>query len=76
MHKTKEQNGLSIVDENGAAEILGVSSRWLQTKRLDGSGPRFVKLGRLVRYRLVDLENYLEENTRQSTCDPGTEGFL
>lgn len=35
--------------------------------RVQGVGPRFIKLGRLVRYRVEDLDAYLEAQTRQST---------
>lgn len=34
---------------------------------LKGVGPRFLKLGRLVRYSKNDLDTYLEAQTRQST---------
>lgn len=34
---------------------------------LKGVGPRFLKLGRLVRYSKNDLDAYLEAQTRQST---------
>lgn len=54
-----------------AAQHLRRSSKTLEADRLRGSGPRFVKLGRSVRYRLSDLEAYIEKGLRRSTSDPG-----
>ncbi len=32
-----------------------------------GIGPKFIKLGRSVRYRVSDVETWLDEQTRQQT---------
>jgi predicted DNA-binding transcriptional regulator AlpA len=32
------------------AKLLGVSLSWLAKSRLNGTGPRFIKIGRAVRY--------------------------
>lgn len=45
-----------------AAEYLGLSVATLRTWRCRGKGPSYVKLGRSVVYRIVDLEAYLEDN--------------
>ncbi len=58
-----------LVTERDAAELLGVSVRTLQKWRLQGNGPRFVKLGRAVRYDRRDLEEYIEVGRRWSTSD-------
>src|SRR5947199_1646105 len=34
------------------AKLLGVSHSWLAKSRLNGTGPRFIKIGRAVRYAL------------------------
>lgn len=48
------------VDEVGAAEYLKISPRMLQDGRRDGTGPVFHKAGgRLVRYRLSDLDAFM-----------------
>ncbi|REJ79725.1 MAG: DNA-binding protein [Acidobacteria bacterium] len=52
-----------------AAAFLGVSPRTFENWRLTGSGPRYSKVGRLVRYRLADLEDYVERNARLSTSE-------
>jgi hypothetical protein len=44
--------------------MLDVSTAALRRWRRENRGPRFVKLGRCVRYLLRDLEVYLEENKK------------
>ena len=41
----------AALNENQAAEFLGVSARTLQAWRVRGGGPRYVKIGRSVRYQ-------------------------
>lgn len=41
-----------------AARWAKVSESFLNKARLDGSGPRFLRLGRAIRYRLEDLESW------------------
>jgi excisionase family DNA binding protein len=38
-----------------AAVILGVTPKGLEQMRAEGRGPRFVRVGRAVRYRRADL---------------------
>jgi hypothetical protein len=63
-----------VVNEIEAAEILGVARRTLQDWRFRGVGPRFLsytgKRG-AVRYRVADLEAFMERAARTSTSDPG-----
>lgn len=55
-----------------AARYLGVSKSFLERDRWAGARIPFVKVGsRAVRYRLTDLEAYLERQTRLSTSDTG-----
>ncbi len=44
------------------AEWFKTTTKSLANDRYLGRGPRFVKLGRFVRYRLVDCQAYLDEN--------------
>jgi predicted site-specific integrase-resolvase len=61
-----------ILTEVQAAELLGnISPKTLQSWRVSGRGPVFIKVGRLVRYRLADLEMFLQQNRRRSTSDVG-----
>jgi hypothetical protein len=50
-----------------AAEWLGVSPRTLIDYRSRGGGPRWVRLGRAVRYRTDWLDHWADENAVTST---------
>ena len=60
-----------IFDTVSAAPLLGVKPATLEVWRCRGIGPRFVKVGARVVYRLSDLTAYLDSRTRSSTADPG-----
>ena len=51
-----------------AAEFLGVSKAFLERDRWAGARVPFIKVGsRAVRYRLSDLNDYIEKQVRLST---------
>jgi len=52
-----------------AAKILNVSVSWLAKSRLRGDGPRFVKIGRAVRYPLSSIHGYIKARMRGSTSE-------
>ena len=52
-----------------AAAYLSVAEQTLRTWRISGAGPRFVRLGRLVRYRREDLVAFLERNVFSNTAE-------
>jgi excisionase family DNA binding protein len=54
-----------------AADYIGLAKTTLEKRRLHGQSPKFVRLGRAVRYRIKDLEEFLEANVRYSTSDEG-----
>lgn len=57
-----------LLDTVQAAEYLGnLKPNTLEGWRVSGKGVRFIKCGRLVRYRIADLDAYLEAQTRRST---------
>jgi predicted DNA-binding transcriptional regulator AlpA len=58
-----------LLNPRDAATILGVSTSWLAKSRLSGEGPRFVKLGRAVRYLESSLREYIKARTRGSTSE-------
>jgi len=64
-------NTQTLLNEAQAAAILGVVPKCLQAWRVRGGGPVFLKVGRLIRYTQVDLENWLSTRRRQSTSDKG-----
>jgi len=49
-------------NEREAAVILGCTVSALRKWRLLGKGPRYHKIGRLVRYADADLAQYLDAN--------------
>lgn len=55
-----------------AARLLRRSVRSLERDRQQGVGPKFLKLGRQVRYRLDDIEAWACANTVQSTAEAET----
>ena len=59
----------AALNENQAAEFLGVSVRTLQAWRVRGGGPRYCKLGRSVRYQKRELVRFQQENTVSSTTE-------
>jgi excisionase family DNA binding protein len=53
-----------------AAEYLGVSPAFLERDRWAGARIAFIKLGtRSIRYRLSDLEEFIEQQVRHSTSE-------
>ena len=60
-----------LINEREAANLLRLSVKCLQGWRVRSGGPRFVKLGRSVRYAMADLEAFVQEAVRRSTSDPG-----
>lgn len=50
----------NVVSEREAALFLGLALRTLQNRRWRGLPPRFMRLGRAIRYRLSDLQDYMD----------------
>jgi len=48
-----------ILDTRAAAKYLGCSTQFLEILRCKGGGPPFAKLGSLVRYRRLSLEQWV-----------------
>ena len=46
------------------AEYLGVPRTTLHNWRQRGIGPASIKLGRHIRYKVSDVETYVNDNTR------------
>jgi predicted DNA-binding transcriptional regulator AlpA len=49
----------TLLKQRDAATICSLSERTLERLRVSGAGPKFVRLGKSVRYRLVDLEEWI-----------------
>jgi len=69
--RAPEGNMSALLRENEVSTRLGLSVRTLQKWRLEGRGPRFVKLGNAVRYDPADLDLFVREGARRSTSDAG-----
>jgi excisionase family DNA binding protein len=52
-----------------AAGYLNSSVSTLAKRRLYGGGPCFTRIGRAVRYRKSDLDEFMASNLQQSTFD-------
>ena len=52
-----------------AAEYLCVSESFLNKTRHFGTGPRFYRVGRAIRYAEVDLDDWMAEHCATSTRD-------
>ena len=55
--------------EREVSDLLGLSVATLRAWRHRGQGPRFLRLGRAVRYLPADLEDFV----RASAVDAGTD---
>jgi predicted DNA-binding transcriptional regulator AlpA len=58
-----------LLNEKQVAELSGFSPRTLQTWRLRGGGPKFLKLGSCVRYSRGDVVAWLQDSVQLSTSD-------
>jgi predicted DNA-binding transcriptional regulator AlpA len=62
----------TLYTENQVSQLLGYTPRALQKWRITGDGPKFVKVSqRSIRYRKIDILQWIEERIRTSTSDPG-----
>lgn len=58
----------TLVTTPAAAEYLGnLKPNTLEIWRVQGTGPAYKKIGRLVRYSLDDLDEYIAAQSRRST---------
>jgi excisionase family DNA binding protein len=63
-------NSDSLLTGREAAEMLRLSQRTIERHRTAGTGPRFVRLGRAIRYRRRDLLEFIERGAGLSTSEP------
>lgn len=57
-----------LSDPSELAAYLVVPERTLAKWRSLGTGPKFIRMGRHVRYRRADVEAWLEDQTRTRTA--------
>jgi predicted DNA-binding transcriptional regulator AlpA len=56
-----------LLPPRDAAKMLNVSVSWLAKARLSGAGPRYVKIGRSVRYPESSIREFIKSRMRGST---------
>jgi hypothetical protein len=59
----------TVADPKGAARYLELAVITLAKYRVSGTGPRYFKIGRNVRYRIADLDEWLDRHARLSTSE-------
>ena len=51
----------ALLDTKAAAKLLSFSEIYLKVLRCNGTGPAFIRFGRAIRYRHIDLEMWIGE---------------
>jgi hypothetical protein len=64
----------ALLTEVQAAEFLNMSGRTLQSWRGRGRGPAHIQAGRAIRYRRVDLIDWIQRNTVSHHTDKNSAG--
>jgi predicted DNA-binding transcriptional regulator AlpA len=59
-----------VLNEREVGEEYGFTIPFLRRARRERRGPRFVKVGRMVRYRRADVEAYLSAHIIQTNDRP------
>ncbi len=48
-----------------AAKFIGLSIWWLVKARSTGAGPKYIKIGRSIRYSKASLLDFIDDNTQE-----------
>jgi predicted DNA-binding transcriptional regulator AlpA len=65
-----------LVDEKYAAAYIGMSMSFLRRTRMEGTlksrtpGPKFLKIGRTVRYEMAELDRWIDQFRGEDSCVP------
>ena len=65
----KDRNMQPLLTQRQASEMLALSERTLERFRISGIGPKFVRMGKSIRYRLSDVEAWIASRTVGSTSE-------
>jgi excisionase family DNA binding protein len=60
---------MTLLTQREAATLLKLSERTVERMRTSGLGPKFIRLGRSIRYRLTDIESYIASRLVSSTSE-------
>lgn len=58
----------NLADTEEVAEYMSKPPRTLEQWRYRGVGPRYLKVGRDVRYRWEDVDAWLDEQGSEAAC--------
>jgi len=64
-----------LMTQRDLATYLAKSTAWCERARWAGQGPKFLKLGRNVRYRATDVLDWINDNVHTSTTDDAEESL-
>lgn len=67
--RTGQPNQPDFLTDQQLAHRWRISPKTLRNARVKGGPLPFVRIGRLVRYRLSDVESYEASRTRMSTSE-------
>lgn len=70
MEHDKSPVSIKHIDQKQLAERWNISAKTLERWRWAGEGPRFLKLGGRVVYRITDIEAFEEAQLRSRTDVP------
>ncbi|MEI9995649.1 MAG: DNA-binding protein [Rhizomicrobium sp.] len=62
-------HAVQLLDPTAAGDYVGLRPQHLAKLRCFGGGPRFLKLGRKVRYHPSDLDTWLDAHKHASTAE-------
>ncbi len=60
---------MTLLTQREAATLLQLSERTLERWRVAGDGPKFVRLGRSIRYSPHEIEAHIASRTVGSTSE-------
>jgi predicted DNA-binding transcriptional regulator AlpA len=66
-------NAQEVLNERQVQELYGFSIPYLRRARQERRGPRFLKVGKLVRYRRSDIETYLSAHAVETADKPASQ---
>lgn len=64
-----------LLNNDEAADMMGISRRTLPVWRVQGKGPQFIKIGKLVRYERSELDAWILANTHANTSRNGAQSY-
>ena len=59
----------ALLTERDVAALLGVSTSWLQKRRMNMLPPAYVKIGAMVRYEPADVDRFIAAGGVTLQCE-------